>query len=561
MTALVPQPRRIDTEWAVGYSLTSATRIAADPALVEARRWLQQVLRPATGLDLDTQDPTAIDPDSGERGIRLLLDPALGAEEYRLRIETTGVTITAGAAAGAFYAAQVLRQLLPVEAYREAAIHPNTEWILPAVSIEDAPRFGWRGVMLDVARHFLPKADILRFIDLIAMHRLNVLHLHLTEDQGWRIEITRYPKLTEVGGWRRESQRGPVRDAPGDGRPHGGFYTQDDIREIVAYAHSRHVSVVPEIDLPGHSQAAIAAYPELGIGVDEHGQGGPDLEVFTRWGINPNVLNTEDSTVEFFINVLDEVMDLFPGTHIGIGGDECPTEQWRDDPRTQQLVRERGLNDVHDLHGWFLNKLSTHIVARGRKPFGWDELLEGDPHPDSTIASWRGMTGARSALARGFHVVSSPDDQVYLDYRQSDLPEEPIQVGTPVGVADVYAFNPIPAGATPEEEALVLGGQANIWTEHLDGVRAVDYAAFPRLCALAETLWGSDGDIVEFQERLRRHLARLDALGVEYRPEDGPHPWQQRPEIPGRPSDPAERAAHIAALVANISFPSQHPKQ
>ncbi|WP_220700638.1 beta-N-acetylhexosaminidase [Mycetocola tolaasinivorans] len=551
MTALLPQPRSISQPDAGSYTLTDSTRIAADPALRDAARWLQQVLRPATGLDLDSADANG-SADSSDHGVVFRHDTALGAEAYRLRVSDSGVAIDAGGPAGAFYGAQVLRQLLPVAAYRTAVIAPDTEWLLPAVSIEDAPTFGWRGVMLDVARHFMPKADVLRFIDLMALHRLNVLHLHLTEDQGWRIEIRRYPKLTEVGAWRRESQRGPVRDAPGDGRPHGGFYTQDDIREIVAYADARHISVVPEIDLPGHSQAAIAAYPELGIGVDASGRGGPDLEVFTRWGINPNVLNTEDSTVEFFRNVLDEVMDLFPSSHIGIGGDECPTEQWEADARTHELVRERGLPDVHALHGWFLNALSTHIVARGRRPFGWDELLEGDPHPDSVIASWRGMTGARTAIRRGFPVVSCPDEQVYLDYRQSEMPEEPIQVGVPLSVADVYAFSPVPPEATPEQAALILGGQANIWTEHLSSTRAVDYAAFPRLCALAETLWGTGGDLTEFEGRLREHLARLDALGVEYRPESGPLPWQQRPDVPGRPSTRAERAAHVASLVANI---------
>jgi hexosaminidase len=388
---------------------------------------------------------------------------------------------------------------------------------------------------------------VLRFIDLLAMHRFNTLHLHLTEDQGWRIEIKRYPLLTEVGSWRHETQVGGALDSPTDGRPHGGFYTQDDIREIVAYASERAITIVPEIDVPGHSQAAIAAYPELGVG-------GQPREVFTRFGVNYNVLNTEESTVRFYLDVFDEVMDLFPGEFIGVGGDECPKEQWMADSRTQQLLRERGLADEEELQTWFIRRLDDHITARGRRLYGWDEILEGELAPNATVASWRGMTGAAVAIARGHDVVACPDDVVYLDYRQSELPDEPIPVSISLTLEDVYAFEPVPAGLTDEEAKHVLGGQANIWTEHMDSPRTVDYFAFPRLCAVAEALWSSgDRSFGEFKNRLDSHLARLDSVGVEYRHESGPLPWQKRPGIPGRPASREERALAIAELVANIA--------
>jgi hexosaminidase len=533
---VIPRPR----SWVPGHGelvLDRGTTLAAPDELRGVLALLQQALRPATGLPLGF----------GQRPvIALELAEDLAPEGFRLRVTPDGATITGGAAAGVFYGGQVLLQLLPPAIYRRAPV-TGQRWAIPAVEITDAPRFGWRGVMLDVARHFMPKHDVLRFIDLMAVHRLNTLHLHLTDDQGWRLEIRRYPRLTEVGAWRRESQVGAAPDAAGDGRPHGGYYTQDDVREIVVYAAERFITVVPEIESPGHVQAALAAYPELGVT-------GRPLEVFTRWGINPNVLNVEESTVDFFTGVLDEVMELFPSHYIGVGGDECPRDQWRADPRTQRRMAELGIDREEDLEAWFIRRLDEHLSAAGRRLFGWDEILEGDLAPDATIASWRGMTGAVAAARRGYDVVACPDDRVYLDYRQSDSPDEPIPVAIPLSVRDVYAFDPVPPQLTEAEARHVLGGQANIWTEHADSPRTVDFLAFPRLCAAAEALWGpTERDFADFEERLRTHLARLDALGVEYRHADGPRPWQRRPGVPGRPETPEQRAEHIARLVAGIS--------
>ncbi|MFJ2501950.1 beta-N-acetylhexosaminidase [Streptomyces sp. NPDC087539] len=535
---LLPRPTSVRTDDGV-FLLDASTAITAAPELRPTARWLQSVLRPSTGLDLPLL-PEARHP------IDLRTGSDLGPEAYRLRTTADGVVIEAGGPAGAFYGCQSLLQLLPADVYRRSEV-TGVRWAAPAVCVEDAPRFAWRGTMLDVARHFMPKHDVLRFLDLMAMHRLNTLHLHLTDDQGWRVEILRRPRLTEVGAWRRESPLGASPDAPGDGRPHGGFYTQDDIREIVTYAAQRHITVVPEIDVPGHSQAAIAAYPELGVG-------GGQPEAWTRWGVNSHVLNMEESTVDFYRDVLDEIMDLFPGPFVGVGGDECPTTEWNEDARTQELMRERGLRHENELRSWFVRQLGSHVTSRGRRLLGWDDLLEDEVPEGTVIASWRGMTGAVTAARRGLQVIACPDDQVYLDYRQSDRSDEPIPVSVPITVETAYGFEPVPPGLTDEQRAHVLGGQANIWTEHMDSPRTVDYFAFPRLCAVAESLWTTgERRYEEFRVRLDHHLARLDAIGVEYRREAGPLPWQTRPGIEGRPATPAERESFIEVLVAGIT--------
>ncbi|GAB3256674.1 beta-N-acetylhexosaminidase [Kineosporia babensis] len=533
-------PRPLESVYDEGeLVLDRSTTLSAPDQLSGALAWLQQALRPATGLPLH-ESPVGT--------VELRLDEALGEEAYRLEVTAQGAVIIGGAPAGVFYGCQALLQLLPPQIYRKAAVS-GVRWAVPAVRLTDSPRFGWRGVMLDVCRFFLPKHDVLRFIDLMAVHRLNTLHWHLTEDQGWRIEIKRYPRLTEVGAWRQESQVGAGPESPTDGRPHGGFYTQDDIREIVAYAAERFITVVPEIETPGHVQAALAAYPELGV----HKQ---PVDVWPHWGINPNVLNLEESTVQFFLNVFDEVLELFPSPYIGVGGDECPRDQWQADPATQERMRELGITREADLQTWFIRRLDEHLSKAGRRLYGWDEILEGELAPGATVASWRGMAGAVTAARRGHDVVACPDDVVYLDYRQSESPDEPIPVSIPLTVQDVYAFEPVPTELSADEAKHVLGGQANIWTEHMDSPRTVDFFAYPRLCAVAEALWGpAERDFADFSRRLEHHLARLDALGVEYRPADGPKPWQQRPGVPGRPASRQERAAHIASLVENIVTP------
>ncbi|MFF0520762.1 beta-N-acetylhexosaminidase [Actinomadura nitritigenes] len=516
---VIPKPVRLDTRPG-RLVLDRHTTLTAAPALAEVAAWLRGELSPVTGGELP--------PGPRPGGITLAVRE-MPPEAYRLSVEDGGALIEAADAAGAFYGAQTLRQLLPPEAYRKAAAGRSLP--LPHVRIEDRPRFSWRGCLLDVARNFLPKADLLRFIDLMALHKLNFLHLHLTDDQGWRLEIRRYPRLTGVGAWRRESQIGW--NGPGDGRPHGGYYSQDDVREIVAYAARRHITVVPEIDLPGHTQAAIAAHPELG-NLDT------PLDVATTWGVGPNVLNAEEHTIAFFQNVLDEVVELFPSPYISIGGDECRKDQWRASPAAQRRIRELGLRDEADLQSWIIGRIAGHLAAHGRRTVGWDEILEGRGAPEHTvITSWRDDHGTVVAAKSGHDVVPCPNTSVYLDYRQAPGDQEPVPFGTVLTVDDVYAFEPIPPALAGDRAARhILGAQCCLWTELIDSPRQLDYMAFPRLAAFAETVWSTeDRDPAGFRRRLDAHLDRLAALGVEYRPEAGPLPWQRRPGVAGRPEE------------------------
>ncbi|GLU47793.1 beta-N-acetylhexosaminidase [Nocardiopsis ansamitocini] len=517
--SLVPRPAELVVTDEPGLALTPDTRIAADDASAGAAAWLRTELGAATGLGLapGTEGPR----------IELRVDArsGLAAEGYRLSVDAERALVVGNDAAGVFYGAQTLRQLLPPAAYRRSPT--DTGWTLPAVHVTDQPRFRWRGCMIDVARHFLPKREVLRLIDLFALHKLNVLHLHLTDDQGWRVEIKRYPKLTEVASWRRESQVGAAGPKAFDKRPHGGFYTQDDIREIVAYAAARHITVVPEVDVPGHSQAAIAAYPELGEG--------ERLEVGREWGVIENVLNVSDTTLEFYRNVFDELLELFPSRYVCVGGDECPKGQWQASESAQERISAEGLSDEDGLQSWFIRHFDEYLTGRGRRLLGWDEILEGGLAPGATVLSWRGTEGGIAAARAGHDVVMCPTRTSYLDYRQSDSPDEPIPVGTVLTLADVYAVEPVPVELSPTEAEHVLGAQVNVWTEHMDSPRTVDFMVFPRLSAFAETVWSAQKrDFAEFLPRLQGHLDRLDAIGVEYRPLEGPLPWQRRPGIPGR---------------------------
>ncbi|TDO41583.1 beta-N-acetylhexosaminidase [Paractinoplanes brasiliensis] len=505
---LVPEPVSVDA--ADGeFRLGADTEVDCPPELGGVAQWLRQALR----LPLP----------AGKGGLRLRVDRGLANEAYVMTCATGGMEIAGGSAAGVFYGCQTLRQLLPPRALRRGG---PAGWAVPAVRIEDRPAYGWRGVMLDVARHFMPVGDVLRFVDLAAFHKLNVLHLHLTDDQGWRLEVPGRPRLTEVGAWRAQSMLGARQHDRFDGRPHGGFYTTGDLREIVAYAQERHVRVVPEVDMPGHMQAAVAAYPSLGSG--RH-------EVRTSWGISPHVLNLGEESLAFCRAVLDHLCDVFPGELIGIGGDECPADEW-DDPGLQP---------------WFTALMAEHLAKRGRRVFGWDEILEGGAPAGAVVAAWRGPEPTLVAARLGHQVVSCPDIAAYLDYRQSDDPGEPTPVGTRLTLADVYGFDPVPEGLSAAERELVLGGQANVWTEHMDSARAVDYMTYPRLSAFAEAVWGRKS-YGEFLSRLPDHLARLDALGVNYRPLSGPRPWDARPDAPGNPRTLADRRDEMREMTKRL---------
>ncbi|QKW19748.1 beta-N-acetylhexosaminidase [Kitasatospora sp. NA04385] len=529
---LIPAPLHVQAGTdAPPFVLHAGSRIAAAPGTGAAARRLRAELSAATGFDLDPAP-------AGEAGDLVLeLDPELGPEEYRLSAGAAAVRLTGGSAAGLAHAGQTLRQLLGPDAYRSAPL-PGASWTVPAVEVRDAPRFGWRGAMLDVSRHFMPKAGVLRFIDQLAAHKLNVLHFHLTDDQGWRIEIKRYPRLTEVGGWRERSMVGYRAGNRRDDQPHGGFYTQDDLREIVAYAAARHITVVPEIDLPGHNQAAIAAYPELGnTDVVDTAALGP----WTDWGVSENILNPSEATLRFYEGVLEELLEIFPSTFVHLGGDECPKDQWKASPAAQARIAELGLKDEFELQSHVIRHFDRWLAERGRRLIGWDEILEGGLAPGAAVSSWRGYDGGIAAANAGHDVVMCPEQHVYLDHRQADGDDEPIPVGWVRTLEDVYRFEPVPPQLDEAAAAHVIGTQANLWTEFMYTGRDVDYKAFPRLAAFAEVAWSdlprdpAERDWAGFERRMAGHYPRLDALGIEYRRPEGPRPWQRKPGIVGRP--------------------------
>ena len=510
--SIIPKPQEI-TSRPGKFVLNSRTSIVADEKTKAAAEQLQTILRPATGLPLNiTTERKKI-----RHAILLQLDEKseiLGTQGYSLQVTPRSVIIRAPKSAGLFYACQTLRQLLPIQIYREAQVK-NVRWEIPCVKIEDYPRFAWRGALLDSARYFMPKEFVKKFIDLLALHKMNSFHWHLTDDQGWRIEIKKYPKLTEIGAWRNESIVGHYRDKPRkfDGKRHGGFYTQDDIREIVAYAQARHVNVVPEIEMPGHAQAAIAAYPELGNTEEE-------LDVSTVWGVHSNIYNANEETILFLQDVLAEVLELFPGEFIHIGGDEARKDQWKASPAMQTRIKELGLKDEHELQSYFIKRMDTFLTAKGRRLIGWDEILQGGLAPNATVMSWRGEKGGITAAQAGHDVVMAPTTYTYFDYYQSTDPNEPLAIGGHLPLRNVYNYNPIPKELSADQARHILGAQGQLWTEYIPNPKQAEYMTFPRLTALAEVAWTQDNlkDYDDFTERLHTHLKRLDALDVNYRP-------------------------------------------
>ena len=517
-----------------GVVFDEGTTVWAAPGTEGTERWLRATLGAALGL------PLRPGPQDARDSVRLLLDDSLEPEAYRLSaVSTWGVEIRGGGPAGVFWGAQTLRQLLGPEAFRRAPVRPGIRYGIPHQIIEDSPRFRWRGLMLDVARHFTPKEGVLRYLDLMAAHKLNVFHFHLTDDQGWRIAIERHPRLTEVGSWRARTKFGHRASPLWEEKPHGGHYSRDDIREIVAYAAERHITVVPEIDVPGHSQAAIAAYPELGNTdvIDT-----ASLTVWDTWGISPNVLAPTDNTLRFYEGVFEEVLELFPSEFIHVGGDECPKDQWRASPAAKARIAELGLADEDELQAWFIGHFAKWLSARGRRLIGWDEILEGGIAEGAAVSSWRGYGGGIAAARAGHDVVMCPEQYVYLDHRQADGADEPVPIGYVRTLEDVYRFEPVPPGLDASQAERIMGTQANVWTEVMEDHARVDYQAFPRLAAFAEVAWSAlpapgERDFGDFERRMSAHYERLDALGVAYRPPSGPLPWQRRPGVPGRPID------------------------
>jgi hexosaminidase len=517
--SIIPSPVHMISK-AGSFRLKPDTLIVTDRASASEAHKLSRLLSPATGYNFEvkTSAPT------NASIIELKTDPALthlGNEGYRLTVTPSRVTLHAADPAGLFYAIQTLRQLLPVEVFREAQV-AKVNWDVPSVQIEDYPRFQWRGSSLDVSRHFMSKEFVKKYIDLLALHKMNSLQLHLTDDQGWRIEIKKYPKLTQVGAWRKETLVGRLKDESRDGlkyddKPHGGFYTQEDIREIVEYARARHINVVPEIEMPGHAQAAIASYPELG-NLKEI------LPVFTRWGVNENIFNPKESTILFLQDVLAEVLDLFPSKFIHVGGDEAVKTQWKSSPEAQARIKELGLKNEEELQSYFIRRMDEFLTARGRRLIGWDEILEGGLAPNATVMSWRGEKGGIEAARSGHDVVMAPTDYTYFDYYPTkETEKEPLAIGGYLPLEVVYNYEPVPKQLPAEFTKHVLGSQGQIWTEYIPNPKQTEYMAFPRMTALAEVTWTprEKKEYSNFLERLRSHLNRLYILDVNYRTPEG----------------------------------------
>ena len=522
--SVVPLPASLTPGVGV-FALTSKVPIAADPAVRGQARYLANLLRPATGFDLAVVigPAPAKTPHIALRISKAKPVAALGAEGYQLKVTNQAIEITAAEPAGVFYGIQTLRQLLPAEIFRSAQIATQKAggqalWSVPAVAIQDAPRFAWRGAHLDVSRHFMPKEFVKKYIDLLALHKMNRFHWHLTDDQGWRLEIKQYPKLTSVGAWRSKTLIGKYVTNPKpeqfDNHRSGGFYTQDDAREIVAYAAERFVTVIPEVEMPGHSQEVVAAYPELGSTSEP-------TEVRQTWAVSPFILNADDSTVKFMQNVLGEILEIFPSTWIHVGGDEATKDQWKANPKIQARIKELGLKDEAELQSWFIRQMDGFLTAKGRRLIGWDEILEGGLAENATVMAWRDASHAMAAARSGHDAVMAPTSHTYLDYYQTrDTANEPLNIGGFLPLDKVYSYDPMPAQLEKDFQKHILGVQGQLWTEYLQTGRDVEWNAFPRLIALAEVGWTPQDkrQLPDFMTRLAAHLTRLKILDVNFHP-------------------------------------------
>ena len=446
--------------------------------------------------------------------ISLLTSAAVANPEgYELVVDQAGIRISAASGPGLFYGGQTLMQLLPAKPALTARV--------PYVRIQDQPAFAWRGGMLDVCRHFFPVSFLKKYIDFLAAYKLNTFHWHLTDDQGWRIEIKKYPKLTQVSAFRKETLVGAQQtfktpaEFKYDGTPYGGFYTQEQVKEVVAYAQKRYVTIVPEIEMPGHSVAILAAYPELACKPGSY-------ETWTMWGVNEDIVCPTEPTFRFFEDVLGEVSALFPGKYIHIGGDEAPKARWKESPAVQEIMKREGYTDVEKVQGWFNQRIEKFLQAKGKKLIGWDEILEGGISPSATVMSWRGEKGGIEAAQHGHDVVMTPTTYLYLDYGQNPQPHspnEPLMIGGYLPLAKVYSFNPLPKELTPEQQKHILGIGANMWTEYITTPEKAEYMLFPRLLAAAEVAWtpAANRRYEAFLPRMSQQFARLDHKKINYR--------------------------------------------
>jgi hexosaminidase len=499
--SIIPKPVSLEMT-SSDFRITSETGIEINnPDLLSAKKYLADGIKLISGIVISEEAPS----------LKVLLEidktlpDSIGDEGYLLSVGKDGISLRARSGAGVFCGVQTLIQSIDNDGY------------IPGMEITDFPRFAWRGFMLDVSRHFFPKEYIFKVIDYLALHKMNTLHLHLTDDQGWRIEIIKYTRLTEVGAWRvdREDQHWNAREKqkPGEKATYGGFYTQDDIREMVSYAESRFVTIVPEIEMPGHTTAALAAYPQYSC------TGGP----FTVlpggvWPITDIYCAGKDETFEFLQNILDEVMELFPSKYIHIGGDEANKKEWEICPDCQRRIKTEGLANEHELQSYFIKRIEEYLNSKGRQLIGWDEILEGGLAPNASVMSWRGVQGGIAAARSGHPVVMSPTSHCYFDYYQGKPELEPLAIGGYLPLEKVYSFNPVPAELSKEEAEYINGVQANLWTEYVSTPEHADYMTFPRLAALAEVAWTPQDkrNFEDFASRLSSHLELLKKTGINY---------------------------------------------
>lgn len=502
--AIIPQPAQVRVAEG-SFTLSQGAGLVFDaskPELQNIAVQLNDHLKQFYGFTLPVNE-------KGKEAVSFKIIKSLpGTDEgYLLKVDQKGIVISAKNAAGIFYGVQSLKQMLPVS--------QNGPLTVPFTEIIDQPRFAWRGLHLDVGRHYFPVSFIKKYIDYMAMYKLNTFHWHLTEDQGWRLEIKKYPKLAEVSSYRDETVVGHAgRSKVYDGRGYGGFYTQDQVKEIVKYAADRFITVVPEIEMPGHSCAVLAAYPELGC------TGGP-YKVLTTWGVHKDVFCAgKEETFLFLQNILDEVCALFPSKYIHIGGDECPKDRWKECPVCQKRIKDNGLKDEHELQSYFIQRIEKYLNGKGRQIIGWDEILEGGLAPGATVMSWRGISGGIAAAKEKHTVIMSPNSHMYFDHYQSkETDKEPLAIGGFLPLDKVYSYEPIPEELSADEQKFVMGAQANVWTEYIPSTKQAEYMLFPRVCALAEVVWTpkEKKDFTDFSKRMETEYVRLYRYGVNYR--------------------------------------------
>lgn len=506
---IIPLPQEVATSEGAAFVLKSSTPIAypeGNSLMEQTAKFLASYIKESTGYELK------VSPGKVSGGINLSVDESIGHPEgYRLTVTSEGVELAGASEAGVFYGVQSLRKSIPA-----VATGMNIE--LPAVTINDYPRFKYRGMMLDVSRHFIPVDSVKTYIDILALHNLNTLHWHLSDDQGWRIEIKKYPELTQIGSKRKETVIGR-NSGKYDGKEYDGFYTQDQIRDIIAYAQQRFITIIPEIDLPGHQQAALATYPELGC------TGGP-YEVWTQWGVSEDVICAgNEKSMQFLEDVLTEVIDLFPSDYIHIGGDECPKIRWKTCPKCQARIKAEGLkgDKKHSaeerLQSYVITRMEKLVESKGRRIIGWDEILEGGLAPNATVMSWRGVEGGIEAARQGHDAIMTPNSPLYFDYYQStDTENDPLAIGGYNPIERVYNFEPIPDVLTDAEKKHIIGVQANLWSEYLPTFSQRQYMTMPRIAALAEIQWTEPAkkDYQTFLTRLVRLMSLYDRLGYNY---------------------------------------------